>query len=101
VTRAARNRRAYRDRVRTEVIVARLPVPRCPPRPVYRDTERRDFTRAIAARVLGKLRNEPPERIARKAWGDEGRLPLLTRAPVAPVAAPKKFATGCLISAVL
>jgi hypothetical protein len=53
-----------------------------------RGSERRDFTRAIAARVLGKLRNEPPERIARKAWGDEGRLPLLTRAPVAPVTSP-------------
>jgi hypothetical protein len=56
---------------------------------VYRDADRRDFARAIAARVLGKLRNQPPERIARKAWGDEGRLPLLTRAPVAPVAALK------------
>jgi hypothetical protein len=45
-----------------------------------------------------KLHNEPPERFARKTWGDEGRLPLLTRAPVAPVAAPKKLATGRLMS---
>jgi hypothetical protein len=47
--------------------------------------DRQDFTRTIAAHALSKLRNEPLERVARKAFGD---VPLLTRAPVTPQSSP-------------
>jgi hypothetical protein len=55
-----------------------------------RGAERRDFLRGLACRVLGQLRNEPPERIARKAWRDEN-IPLVARAPSPPMAAPQPF----------
>jgi hypothetical protein len=55
----------------------------------YRDELRRDFNRSLAAHALAKMRNETPERIARKAWGDDCRgIPLLTRAPVSPLSSP-------------
>jgi hypothetical protein len=54
----------------------------------YRAVARQDFTRALACRVLSQLRNEPAERIAKRAWGE---VPLLTRAPSSPMATPQAF----------
>ena len=42
--------------------------------------ERRRFVRAITARVLGTMRRESAQDIARRAWADDGRVTIMLAA---------------------
>jgi hypothetical protein len=47
--------------------------------------DRLSLHRALAGAVLGKLADQPPEKIVRRAWPDDTKASWLTRAPVSPM----------------
>src|SRR5262249_35431430 len=53
-------------------------------RPPIRSDPFRAFHRPLAAHVLAQIHDQPPEKVVRKAWPDDTRTAVLTRAAVSP-----------------